>query len=76
VVVDAATHDAIAFVMKNEPTPKGDLTPYLVSIADIERKAGFALPLPADVDRTKTATLWSADINGFARIKAHKCHPQ
>jgi endonuclease G len=76
VVVDAATHEAVAFVMKNEPTPKGDLSPFLVSIADIEREAGFALPLPADVDRTMTATLWNADINGFARVKAHKCHPQ
>jgi len=76
VVVDVSSHEALAFVMKNEPTPKGDLAPYLVSIADIERAAGFALPLPADVDRNKTATLWNADLNAFARIKARKCHPQ
>jgi endonuclease G len=76
VVVDAATHEAAAFVMKNEPTAKGDLSPFLVSNAMVEQAAGFALPLPADVDRTRTATLWSADISGLARIKARKCHPQ
>jgi DNA/RNA endonuclease G (NUC1) len=75
VVVDAASHETIAFVMRNEPTPKGDLSPFLVSVAHIERETGFALPLPTDIDRAKIATLWDADLSGFAKLKARRCRP-
>ncbi|MDB5394837.1 MAG: endonuclease [Rhodospirillales bacterium] len=75
VIVDPDTNDTLAFVMKNEPTPKGDLTPYLVSINDIEKAVGFSLPLPAGVNRVQLGVIWPADLAGFAKMKTRKCHP-
>jgi len=59
--------------MKNEPTPKGDLEPYQVTIADVEKEAGISLPLPKGVSRTKQGTLWPFDLTAFKKDKAKKC---
>jgi len=74
VIVDPTTSEAFAFIMKNEPTPKADISPYLVTIAEVEKEAGFSLPLPAGIDRSKVGSLWPADLSGFARRKSQKCH--
>jgi endonuclease G len=74
VIVDPTTHDTLAFIMKNDPTPKGDLSPYVVTVAEVEKEAGFSLPLPADIDRSKVGIVWPADLSGFAKAKAQKCH--
>ena len=73
VIVDPAANDALAFTMKNEPTPKGDLTSYLVAIATVEQRAGMTLPLPAAIDRSKVGPLWVVDLSAFTRAKAAAC---
>jgi endonuclease G len=73
VVVDPDTSESLAFIMKNEPTPKGDLSPYQVTIAEVEKEAGISLPLPKGVSRTKQGTLWSFDLTAFKKAKAKKC---
>lgn len=77
VVVDPKTNEAAGFIMQNEPTPKGDLLPYAVSLAEIERQAGFMLPLPAGIDRAKEASsVWTTDTQGFNTKKKQKCTPE
>lgn len=76
VVVDVESRMALAFIMKNEPTPKGDLSPYLVSISTIERMGVLTLPLPSGISKTKVSALWPLDTAGFTRMKKQKCHPQ
>lgn len=74
VVVDVDNREALAFVMKNEPTPKGDLAPFQVSIAEIEKRGAITLPLEKGISRTKMPEIWSIDTTGFMRAKKQKCH--
>ncbi|ASG23224.1 DNA/RNA non-specific endonuclease [Nitrospirillum viridazoti] len=73
VVVDGSGQVA-AFIMQNQPTPKGDLTPYAVSVAKVEQAAGFALPLPFNVDKTSIGAIWPSDTEVFQRRKHAICH--
>jgi len=68
-----AGKQAVAFTMTNDTHPKGPLTPFVVSIADIERQAGITIPVPAGVDKTKVALPWQADVTGFAKAKKAAC---
>lgn len=74
VIVDPKTHGTLAFFMKNAPIRKGDLSPYLVSISEIEKNARFSLPLPNGVNRTVRGPLWPANINKLEEAKRQRCH--
>ncbi|TWB33102.1 DNA/RNA non-specific endonuclease [Nitrospirillum pindoramense] len=72
VIVDGSGQVAL-FIMQNEATAKGDLTPYAVSVAQVETAAGFTLPLPAGVDRTAVSVVWPADMEAFQERKRATC---
>ncbi|MDE1146715.1 MAG: DNA/RNA non-specific endonuclease [Azospirillaceae bacterium] len=71
-VVDGSGQVA-AFIMQNEPTAKGDLAPYAVSIAQVEAAGGLTLPLPAGVDRAAVSAVWPADTEAFQERKHSIC---
>jgi endonuclease G len=70
VIVDVGAGKAVAWEMPQKDIPKGDLTPWLVTVAQVERDAGISLPLPAAVDPAAPPQLWPADIGAWS--KAHK----
>jgi endonuclease G len=73
VVYSEMKHQAVAIIMKNEPTPKGHLPMYVVSIADVERAAGISIALPADVDRVHVVLPWDADAPAYTKAKKAAC---
>jgi endonuclease G len=73
VVVDPAKNEALAFIMTNEPIPKGDLAPFMVSVADVEKQAGLELPLPLSISKSKAAELWAIDMANFTKTKKKNC---
>jgi endonuclease G len=73
IVYSEMKHQAVAIIMRNEPTPKGHLPMYVVSIADIERAAGIAIALPAEVDRIHVVLPWDADAPAYAKAKKAAC---
>jgi endonuclease G len=73
VIVDPGSNEVQAFVMNNEPTPKQDLAPFMVTVAEIENATGITLPLPAGIDKSKSAALWPIDMAGFVKAKKEKC---
>ncbi|WP_157999398.1 hypothetical protein [Nitrospirillum viridazoti] len=50
-----------------------DLAPYAVSVAQVERAAGFTLPLPPNVDKTAIGGIWPSDVEVFQRRKHAVC---
>jgi endonuclease G len=76
VVYSEMKHQAVAIIMKNEPTPKGHLPMYVVSIADVERAAGISIALPADIDRMHVVLPWDIDASGYAKAKKAACAAQ
>jgi endonuclease G len=73
VIVDPGTNEAQAFIMNNEPTPKGDLAPFMVTLADVEKASGITLPLPAGISKSKSVELWPIDTANFTKTKKKKC---
>lgn len=73
VVVDPGGKEALAFIMKNVPTPKGDLEPYQVTVAEVDKAAQITVPLPAGVSRTKKYEVWDFDLAAFAKLKKQTC---
>ncbi|WP_145616787.1 hypothetical protein [Nitrospirillum bahiense] len=61
--------------MQNQPTPKGDLAPYAVSVNQVEQAAGFVLPLPAGIDKAVVGAVWPAGTGAFQKQKQINCHP-
>ncbi|WP_186455758.1 DNA/RNA non-specific endonuclease [Nitrospirillum pindoramense] len=73
VIVDGSGQVA-AFIMQNQPTAKGDLTPHAVSVAQVEQAAGVALPLPANTDRGSVSAVWPVDLYALQKRKHVTCH--
>jgi endonuclease G, mitochondrial len=73
VLVDLSSHATEAFMAPNEDAPKGDLSPWLTSIADVEESAGLTLPLPEGVDREEVPALWGSDVNAWKKKHAAAC---
>lgn len=65
VVVDPKTNESIGFIMPNTNIPKGDVSPFIVPIPEIEQRAKIHLPLPdhdpTTIDATKPS-LWYGDV--------------
>lgn len=76
VVVDPKSSEAIAFIMNNEPTPKGDLQPYDTSVDEVQKRAGLVLPLPSGIDRSEEPAMWAVDMKGFQAKKKKACNPE
>lgn len=76
VIVDTKTGEAIGFEMPQQSIPKGDLTPWQKSVADIQQDAQVFLPLPATATHAaaETPTLWPADLSGWHKAHSAACH--
>lgn len=61
VIVDPARREATAFMMGNVPIPKGDLTPFLHPVSDIELATGMTIPMPDGMDKHAQNGLWSVE---------------
>lgn len=59
----------IAFYMRNVPIKKGDLTPYLSTVEDVENLSGLKLPV-GDGD----TVLWPIDLKPLKKAHAKACH--
>lgn len=75
VVVDARRRRAIGFMFPHQAIGQGDLTPYVTPIADIEEAIGFALPVPAGIDRNAAPALWHIDLDGWTKAHKKACPP-
>jgi endonuclease G len=73
VIVDPANGDALAFIMPQHAIAKGTLTPWQVSIEQVETSAGITLPLPPNVNRTVEAPLWPADLKAWSAHHKKLC---
>jgi endonuclease G len=73
VVVDPTRSDALAFVTPQEDIAKGKLEVWQVSVDLIEGAAGLTLPLPKQVDRGGTPSLWVTDLAKWRRKKRIIC---
>jgi endonuclease G len=74
VVIDLQAGQAVAWEMPQQAVPKGDLTPYLKSIAQIEADAAVELPMPASIDKGADSVLWPADLSGWSKAHKAACH--
>jgi len=73
VVVDVKKRAAIGFMVPHQAIPRGDLTPFVTPIADIEAVIGFTLPLPAGVNREADPKLWAIDLAGWRKAHDKAC---
>ncbi len=73
IIVDAAKGEAIAFDMNNVATGKGDLSPFITTIASIEADTGIEFALPAAIDHKAKASLWDGDPDVFEAEKKKVC---
>ena len=75
IVIDSSGKDAIAFLMPNEKFSSKLVPQTIVSIATIEQKVGFTIPVPAGVDKNKVGNLddWYVDNGDFQDEKAKFC---
>jgi endonuclease G len=74
VLVDPALGEAIGFEMPQQAISKGDLTPWVKSIADIDAAVGISIPLPAGIDASSAGVLWPADLPGWRRTHQAACN--
>jgi endonuclease G, mitochondrial len=65
IVIDRKSGLVLAFEMPQQPIPKGDVTPWLTTVAAIEQETGIRFGVG-----TSGKTVWPADLAGWH--KAHK----
>lgn len=73
VIVDPGAGKAVALIMDNVAIRKGDLAPFAVPVAEIERRAGLSIPLPPTVDKAAVGALWPVNLAAFAKAKRSAC---
>jgi endonuclease G len=73
VAVDRRRKEAVAFVMDQAEIPKGDLSPFTVSISAIESAAQIHIPLPASIDPSMVTRPWPADLHAWRQAHATAC---
>ena len=75
IVVDMETKQVLAFRFLNTQANAGnDLTPFLTSVAAIEKETGIEFPLPQGADKNfKAITVWPINFKLQADAKAAKC---
>lgn len=70
VAIDRKTKNSIAFIMKNEATPKGHVANFQVSIANVEVQSGITFQVPEGTDKTQRVQMW--EYSNSAWMKHHK----
>ncbi len=65
IVVDTKTDETMAFIFPHKAISiKDDMTPYLVSVADVEKATGVTFPIPSDKKRI-AGSVWPDDLSKF-----------
>jgi len=72
VVVDRRTAELVDFVMPQKAIAKGELSPWLSSLADVEAAAHVTLPVPSGA--REAAKPWDADLSIW-RVQHRKACP-
>jgi endonuclease G len=73
VVYSPVKRQAVSILTPNAPVPKGEIGDYVVSVNDIELRAGITIPLPADTDKVHAIPLWPANLAGYTATKNQVC---
>jgi endonuclease G, mitochondrial len=73
VIVDPARREAIAFVLPQANIPKGDLAPWVKTVAEVEKMAGIRLPLPDGIDASAVTALWPVNLKGWRASHKAAC---
>jgi endonuclease G, mitochondrial len=74
IVIDPATKTTIAFIMPNVATPKGDMSPFIVPIAQVEQESGISFGVPDGTDKLAKPSMWQIDDHGWHQKHSTTCH--
>lgn len=73
IVVDTNTNESMAYIFPHQPlSMKADMTPYLVSVQDVQKATGVVFPVPGD-KTVKAKAVWPDDIAKFTADKKKIC---
>jgi endonuclease G len=65
IVVDTQTNEVMAFIFPHQAISiKADMTPYLVSVYDVEKATGVTFPIPAS-KKSVASSVWPDDLSKF-----------